>query len=476
MLKVQNKPNIQGELLQESNSIHLSVVGSIPAWLKGTLVRNGPTTVSVNGEAPNHWFDGLGMLHAFTFDDGKVTYSNKFLKTEAYRTVFEDGSIHYAGFASDPCRSLFKRFLTFFFPGDPELHNANVNVAKYADAYVALTETPLPVRFDKETLDTLGVFEYQDSLLKDNCFESAHPHYDLDRQEIINYLVEYGRHSFYSIWRMKEGSKIRELLAHIPVELPSYMHSFAVTDRYVILTEFPLVVNPMDLIISNKGFINNFHWKPERGTHFRVIRRDTGEEIGNFRADPFFAFHHINAYENGNDIIIDIVTYPDANIITDVGGYTSGGNKVDPEGRQLQVQRFTLTLPQGRIHTETIVKAPMEFPRFNERYEGKAYTFAYVADPRDPNGALTDIRYLSKINMDTKTLITWGEAGTFPGEPIFVPSPDAQSEDDGVILCIVMQPEKNNSFLLVLDAKNMQEIGRAIAPYRIPLGLHARFF
>lgn len=71
-------------------------------------------------------------------------------------------------------------------------------MAKFTDAYVAMTETPLPIQFDPKTLDTLGVYNYQDTLPNDKCWESAHPHYDKVAKETINYLIKFGRMSFYT--------------------------------------------------------------------------------------------------------------------------------------------------------------------------------------------------------------------------------------------------------------------------------------
>ena len=79
------------------------------------------------------------------------------------------------------------------------------------------------------------------------------------------------------------------------------MHSFAVTDHYVILTEFPFVVQPWELMTSGKAFIKNFVWKPERGTQFIVIDRKDGHVVGKYTTESFFAFHHANAFEQGND-------------------------------------------------------------------------------------------------------------------------------------------------------------------------------
>ncbi len=155
---------ISAEILDEVSDQRLLVSGEIPTWLSGTLVRNGPIKVTVNGQCNEHWFDGLAMLHGFSFDKGQVVYTNKFLRSDAFRAVFEEGSLHYVGFAVDPCRSLFKSFFTLFSTHEPTIQNANVNVTKLAEAYVAMTVVPLPVQFDPQTLETLGVFDYQDQL------------------------------------------------------------------------------------------------------------------------------------------------------------------------------------------------------------------------------------------------------------------------------------------------------------------------
>jgi beta,beta-carotene 9',10'-dioxygenase len=62
----------------------LPVQGTLPGWLNGSLLRNGPAKFEVGEEHFRHWFDGLAMLHRFTFQDGTVSYANKFLQSEAY--------------------------------------------------------------------------------------------------------------------------------------------------------------------------------------------------------------------------------------------------------------------------------------------------------------------------------------------------------------------------------------------------------
>ena len=43
--------------------------------------------------------------------------------------------------------------------------------------------------------------------------------------------------------------------------------------------------------------------------------RRSGQATGPFQADACFAFHHVNAYDSGGEVVVDLCTYPDAGII-----------------------------------------------------------------------------------------------------------------------------------------------------------------
>jgi carotenoid cleavage dioxygenase-like enzyme len=473
------QPNISTELQNEVVNCSLSVNGHIPTWLSGTLVRNGPIKVTIDEQSNAHWFDGLAMLHAFSFQEGKVNYSNKFLRTDAYHTVFNEGSLDYVGFAVDPCRSLFKHLLTLFLPTSHlALHNANVNVAKMANDYVALTELPLPVKFDIKTLDTLGVFDYEDQLPKGKSWESAHPHHDSKQKETINYLIEFGKASTYTLYRLQDGSAERSIIAQVPVAEPAYMHSFALTKNYVVLTEYPLVVNPWDLITKGQAFIKNFSWKPERGTKFIVIDRHEGNIVGEYITKPFFSFHHVNAFEEGDTLRIDSVTYEDASVITSERLYVDS-HAVANNHYPSRLERFSLSLKTAEITSEVLLPPSIEFPRINDVFDGDHYTYVYVvglSDRARDKEELLNGKALYKVNTTTKELLTWREEACFPGEPVFIAAPDAKEEDEGVVLSVILDRMHNDSFLLILDGKSFKEIGRARAPHLIPAGFHGQYF
>jgi beta,beta-carotene 9',10'-dioxygenase len=246
--------------------IALRVTGVLPSWLRGTLLRTGPSKYEVGDRTYNHWFDGLAMLHRFAFIDGDVTYANRFLKSNAFCAAEATGKISYGEFATDPCRTLFGRIAAIF---DPKLtDNCCVNVSDYARQPVAFTETTIPVRFSSKTLETLGVFGYGEALK--GQISTAHPHYDTVRRCHYNYLADLGMKSVYRLCAIGDDGNQKQV-TEIPVERPAYMHSFGMSADHLVLTEFPLVVNPIDLRLSGKPFIRNYRWEPERGLVFHVV-------------------------------------------------------------------------------------------------------------------------------------------------------------------------------------------------------------
>src|SRR6202011_4914421 len=175
------------QTLEEETVIDsLRVEGLLPDWLAGTLLRTGPAKFEVGARGYRHWFDGLAMLHRFSFDGPAVSYANRFVQSRAYRTACAEGRITYSEFATDPCRSLFRRVTTLFSPpkfGD----NTNVNIGRLGDEFVAMSETPLPVVFDPKTLETLAVATPAPGQLT-----VAHPHRNPTNGELVSYATHFG--------------------------------------------------------------------------------------------------------------------------------------------------------------------------------------------------------------------------------------------------------------------------------------------
>ena len=288
--------------------------GEFPAWLEGTLIRNGPAQFEAGGRSVNHWFDGLAMLHAFSFAGGEVSYRNRFVRSAAFEGA-QNGEISHGQFATDPCRSIFQRVASAFQGVDAA--NPNVNVIRMGDRFLALTETPIPVEFDPRTLETLGVGPKTDHA--PGQITVAHPHQDPVTGELVSYAAKLGRRTVYNVYAQRPGEAPR-VIASIPVREPAYMHSFGITENHAILTEWPLVVNPVTLgmgVLRGKPFIENYQWRPERGTRIQVVGLRDGS-VRTYEADADFAFHHINAFERDGLLIMDVAAYGDPSVINDL--------------------------------------------------------------------------------------------------------------------------------------------------------------
>ncbi len=448
-------------LADETRVDRLPVRGSLPPWLRGSLIRTGPAKWEVGERSMNHWFDGLAMLHRFSLEDGNVSYANRFLETRAYRAARDTDRISYAEFATDPCRSLFQRVTTIFSPKISD--NANVNLVKLGERFVAMTETPIPVQFDPDTLAAAGVaYEAPGQVT------TAHPHLDRASGGMLNYAAKLGPRSTYRFFLLRPGGGSPEVIGSAPVREPAYMHSFGLTARWLVLAEFPFVVNPPSLLLSGRPYIENFRWKPERGTRFHLFDRSTGRVSGPFTTDARFAFHHVNAFEEGDEVVVDVCTYPDPRVVKDL--YLERLREGKPV-QEAHLERFRIVPGAGEVRSERLLDEPLELARINYiRCNERQYRYVWGVGIRD--GWLGTI---VKGDLVERTSSVWAEDGCYPGEPVFVAQPGAEREDDGVVLSVVLDGRTERSFLLVLDAGSLEELARAEVPHHIPFGFHGQF-
>jgi carotenoid cleavage dioxygenase-like enzyme len=447
----------------------LAVSGEVPSWLRGGLVRVTPAQMDFARRSVSHWFDGMAMLNRFGFADGAVSYASAFLDTEARRAALASGGAAISGFATDPCRSLFQRVQSAF---SPELtDNANVNLTRLGDEHIAMTETPIPVRFDPETLQTLG---HDEGAQQWGQITTAHPHHGVGGDgvpELVNFAAQLGRRSEYRIYARRSRTEGRTLARHA-VREPAYMHSFAITPRFAVLLENPLVVNPLRLALSGRAFIHNYRWKPELGVRIHAFDRESGALHRSWTTDPFFVFHTINAFEADGDLVVDVCAYEDASIIDMLGldGLRAGTARIAPA----RATRLTLPLSGGGAATQRALgDVDLELPRIDyRRRNGHPYRYVYGAG----TAGAPFLKRLVKLDVRDGTHATWEAPEAWAGEPVFVPRPGAEAEDDGVVLSVVLDAGARRSFLLVLDAHSFEEVARAQAPHHIPFGFHGQFF
>ena len=144
---------------EHSEPISAEAKGSLPSWLTGTLIRNGPGRFECGDTSLNHWFDGQGLLHRFHIENGHVTYSSKFVRSDCYADSLKHGeSIHFefgTFVPPDPCQNIFSRFFSRFWANEVPLDNTLVNVFPMKDKIYATTERNVIFEINPETLDTL---------------------------------------------------------------------------------------------------------------------------------------------------------------------------------------------------------------------------------------------------------------------------------------------------------------------------------
>lgn len=409
----------------------LPVEGTVPSWLSGTLAR----TVD-------------GTLHRFGFVGGEVSYRTRRLTADHPSQVRGPGPIDFAEFAADPCRTLFARFATRY----RALPNPVSTVLSLTEWQWARQDTPIAVDFAPEALVGVGISDEPS-----RPTPTSHPHQAPLTGDLLDYVLRFGERSEHRVHRRRPGARQRELLAAIPADDPGYLHSFAVTERFVVLVVYPFVVDSHAALSPGRPFIDNHRWRPELGTRFIVIDQQDGAVVGDHRTDAFFAFHHINARDAGHRVVLDICSYPNADVVD-----TPASNRAALPFAH--ATRYEIDLVGGAVHTRRLTDEPFELPRISYRaHNGGDYRYAYgvgvIGCHREDS-----FDQLVKLDVQSGETRVWREPGCYPGEPVFVPAPRAEHEDDGVVLSAVLDHGTGQAAMVVLDARTFEELARVDAP------------
>lgn len=485
-----------GNLLRSLNQstdkpVEADVKGSIPNWIEGTLYRNGPGRFKFGEKFHQHLFDGGACVHKLRIQNGQVFYSNKLLDTDSYQKTLETGRLTTNFGSVDVESSIFERFQKLFKSSNQRKDNTNVNIAPYANEQLyALTETNLMCKLNAEDLsieDTVNVTEY----IHDLKTTFAHPHIEKDGSWLtmgVNHRGSNGpEFKFVRYKGGEEGAKAgnaceqAELIATLPSSYSygySYFHSFGLSENYIIFLEQAVMLSFKEYLIKtvifNGPLCSALITDKNIPTRIHLINRKTGEIVDKkFVTDPQFTFHCINAYENQDEIILDLISYDADYFTTAVYSYESSYSDQLLADKSFFPLARRVKIPlnkddKGEIYCEIKdLKSdfPFEFPGINySKYNGLKYKYVYGANHnRLPFSVI-------KLNVDEPTEFYEKIYGSelereIPSEPIFVENPEAKSEDDGVLLVLVLC--EKNDYLSVLDAKDLTEVARADIPENV---------
>ncbi|KAJ2949968.1 hypothetical protein O0L34_g11293 [Tuta absoluta] len=470
--------------------------GTIPPWLRGSLIRNGPGSLKVGTMTFDHLFDSSALLHRFAIDDGRVTYQCRFLQSNTYKRNHAASRIVVTEFgtkaAPDPCHTIFDRVAAIFKPGESFSDNAMISVYPFGDEMYAFTEGPVIHRIDPTSLETLERKNLMDYVALVN--HTSHPHvmkngdvYNVGMSMVKGRL----RHVVVKFPFAEKGDMFER--AHVVAAMtprwtlhPAYMHTFGITENYFVIVEQPLAVSLYGVVrntLANQPLAKSLQWYPEHETHIVLLSRHTGKEVKRYRTPALFYLHIINAFEQDGKLFVDLCAYKDAKVldamyIHAIETMQENADYADwfrgrPKRLELDLEAPNLSKVQPRL----LAELGCETPRIHyDLYNGRPYKYFYAissdVDAENP-GAI--------IKVDTKNgkTTTWSKPDCYPSEPIFVPTPDAKEEDDGVLLSALVWSSARPCAvaLLVLDARTMTELARAefVTPSPAPKCLHGWF-
>ena len=436
-LPVEKNPVLQGNFapVDEELTVHdLPVEGTLPTQLDGLLLRDGPNPIAPG--PGHHWFLGDGMVHGITIQDGAaISYRNRWIRTKQVEELkgLPAGSIS---------------------PNQPmQQGSGSVNVISHGGEILALSEVGLPWKIDEE-LNTAGQFDYNGRLASNM---TAHPKIDGHNFELVFFGYDFGNISLRYHTANKSGILTRTVEIEKPV--PTMMHDFGVTASRVIFMDLPVVFS-LEMAMSGRGM--PFHWLDGMQARIGILPREaTTDEVQWINIEPCFVYHSMNAYDEGDEIILDVVRHDRAFL----QGRLEGGGSV-------RLERWTINPAKERVTTELISDRSQEFPRVDPRAECHRNRFGYAVDLE----LQTKPGALLKHDLDNRTIEIHdvGSSGA-ASEGVFVPM--GEGEDEGYILSVIYDRKSDSSHLRVIDAQNFSAapVAKIQLPQRVPFGFHGNW-
>ncbi|OUS28601.1 apocarotenoid-15,15'-oxygenase [Gammaproteobacteria bacterium 45_16_T64] len=446
----------------EYTATDMEVIGDIPKDIDGVYIRN--TENPVHEALGNyHPFDGDGMIHAMSIRDGKAEYRNRFVRTKGFEAEQLAGESIWAGIANGVHKSKRPGWGAQGFLKDSSSTDVVVHAGKILSTFWQCGDG---YRLDPYTLEQHGAESWTpvDGI-------SAHPKVDENTGEML--FFNYSKYPPYQHYGVVD--KNNKLIHYTPVPLPGprLPHDMAFTKNYSILVDLPMFWDPEKL----KENQHHPHYHPDMPTRFAIIPRYGNEdEVVWFEAAATYVLHWMNAYEEGDEIILDGY-FQDKPNPPPIEGLPPGPGKlmanIDLASLQTKLHRWRFNLKTGEVQEEHLDERVLEFGSFNQKYAGTKTRYQYSVWNK-PGWFL----FSGIVKHDFETGESWrlefGEE-RFGSEAPFVPRVNAKDEDDGYLISFVTDMKENRSECILVDAKNIEAgpVCRIILPHRVCSGTHA---
>lgn len=249
---------------------------------KGTYLRNGPGLWHIEDYNFRHLFDGYAMLARLHFENGRLIAGHRQIESDAYKAAMKSKKLCYREFSEVPKPSNFLSYigeLANLFSGASLTDNANTGVVHLGDGrVVCLTETQKgSIVVDPDTLETIGKFEYTDTL--GGLIHSAHP--IVTESEFLTLLPDLVKPGYLAV-RMEPGTNERKVIGRVDCTqgpAPGWVHSFPVTEHYIIVPEMPLRYCAGNLLKAEPTPLYKFEWHPESKAYMHAMCKASGKIV-----------------------------------------------------------------------------------------------------------------------------------------------------------------------------------------------------
>ena len=432
------------DLPREHGFEPLRVEGALPAALRGVLYRCGPARFSIGGEPYLHWFDADGAVAAVRFEGSRVDAAVRTVATRWLRKEQAANRQLYRSYAQ--LGRGWRRWLTL--PKNP----ANISVMPLGEQVLALWEAGLPIALDPSTLETRGETTLGGSI---GPTFSAHPH--RVGKTLFNFGVRYGRKFSIDLYRFDETPSVR--FANIPLPRPTIIHDFIATQRHLVFFCPPVRLRLGRLLAGMGSFDSNLAWEPRHGTEVIVVPLASPDKPVRFIVPPFFQWHFVNAWEEGDTVVVDYLPYDDFET-----NHWFGRAPYEP-ARQPPASRYArarLDLATRQMDVEILSGVTADFPAIHPDAAGREHEHVWLLD-------LTNGIPPSLFRFDTSTRATrpvpLGD-NTFPSEAVVTP--------EGWVLSLVYDGNRDASYVAVIDEKRPEDgpVARLWFDHAIPFLFH----
>ena len=393
-------PTLSGVLApvaEERDAESLSVVGELPADLRGAYLRNGPNPLYPPLGSYTFPLEGDAMLHGIWIDDdGSARYRNRFVWTPQLEVERDAG------------RALWAGIMTPWFPG-PDLVPAEladnfkpspfINVIHHGGRWIALSEVDPPWEITAD-LGTVGREPLTwDGAIPGTC---AHPRLDPATGEMV--MFRYDLAEPYLTWFVigADGEVARPPEV-VPVDGSYMIHDFVLTPQYVVIFVAPAA---FDLQALMTGSGPPLAWHGDRPLRIAVIPRATGvADMRWIETDPFWAYHFANGYEDGDTIVVDFSKFH----------HFALGPSSDQSGA---VTRARIDLATGSVKLQTLADRLTEFPRIDDRLQTLPHRY-FTVSAKSTDLPIGQFDVLARFDTTTGAATEWDSGDWLFDEVVF---------------------------------------------------------